>query len=104
LASNYETIKNAAVQYANDVRKVMPIDKAVLFGSYAKGTADDGSDVDVCFFFSTFGERRRIDIIGELIGMTRESTPPLEPIAFTTAEIEHGNPFVKEVLDTGIEI
>ncbi|MDR2671523.1 MAG: nucleotidyltransferase domain-containing protein [Oscillospiraceae bacterium] len=104
MAANYETVKNAAIRYADDVRRVMPIDKAVLFGSYAKGTADDGSDVDVCFFLPTFGERRRIDIIGDLIGMTRDRIVPFEPIAFTTSEIERGNPFVKEVLSTGVEI
>jgi predicted nucleotidyltransferase len=82
----------------------MSIDKAVLFGSYAKGTADDGSDVDVCFFLPTFGGRQRIDIIGDLVSMTRGRPAPFEPIVFTTSEIERGNPFVEEVLSSGVEI
>jgi predicted nucleotidyltransferase len=104
MAANYEAVKTAAMRYADDVRRVMPIDKAVLFGSYAKGTADDGSDVDICFFLPTFGERRRIDIIGDLVRMTRGRPAPFEPIVFTTSEIERGNPFVKEVLSNGVEI
>ena len=104
MVTSFEAVKTAAIKYANDVRRIMPVDKAVLFGSYAKGTATEYSDVDVCFFLSTFGERRRVDIIGDLIGMTRGRIAPFEPIAFTTSEIERGNPFVKEVLSAGVEI
>ncbi|MDR3121110.1 MAG: nucleotidyltransferase domain-containing protein [Clostridiales bacterium] len=104
MAANYEAVKAAAIQYADDVRRVMNIDKAVLFGSYAKGTAEDGSDVDVCFFFPAGNGANRLDVIGELVKMTRRRSVPFEPIAFPTSEIERGNPFVREVLSTGVEI
>ncbi|MCL2669644.1 MAG: nucleotidyltransferase domain-containing protein [Syntrophaceae bacterium] len=104
MAANYEVVTNAAKLYADDVRRVMSVDKAVLFGSYARGTADDGSDVDVCFFLSSFGGRRLIDIIGDLVSMTRRRGVYFEPIVFPTLEIERGNPLVKEVLSTGVEL
>ncbi len=39
MAANLEAVDNVVKQYVAEVRRVMPIDKAVLFGSYAKGTA-----------------------------------------------------------------
>ena len=34
----------------------IPVEKMILFGSYAKGTAKPWSDVDVCVVSSTFGK------------------------------------------------
>jgi predicted nucleotidyltransferase len=104
VAVDYEAVTTAARQYADVVRRAMPVDKIVLFGSYAKKTANRQSDVDICVFLPTFGERRRADIIGDLLKLTHESSAFIEPIAFPTSEIERGNPFVNEVLSNGIEI
>ena len=105
MAVDFKTVNTMAKKYANDVRKAMPIDKAVLFGSYAKGTADEQSDVDVCFFLPSFGDKRRVDVIRDLLKLTRGYKDTyFEPIAFPTSEIERGNPFVQEVLRSGVEI
>jgi uncharacterized protein len=102
-----ETVMRLSKRYADDVRRVMPVDKAVLFGSYAKGTADALSDIDICFFLDNYGGKQRADIIGEML---RLSNVPdyknafFEPIAFPTSEIYNDNPFVKEILRTGKEL
>ncbi|MDR3011709.1 MAG: nucleotidyltransferase domain-containing protein [Chitinispirillales bacterium] len=102
-----ETVMQVSKRYADDVRRVMPVDRAVLFGSYAKGTADKLSDIDICFFLDNYGGKRRVDVIGDLL---RLSNVPdyknafFEPIAFPTSEIYNDNPFVKEILRTGKEI
>jgi predicted nucleotidyltransferase len=83
----------------------MPIDRVFLFGSYAKGTARDDSDVDICFFSQSFENQRAVDIIARLLGMTRDYLDiDIEPIVFPTSELTNDNPFVKEILRTGIEI
>jgi len=87
------------------VKRVFPVDKVVLYGSYAKGSAAQSSDVDICFFLSDFNGKRRVDIIGELLNLCgRYKGAYFEPNVFPTSEIERGNPFVKEILMTGIEI
>lgn len=107
MATDIETIMQLSKRYADDVRRVMPVDKAVLFGSYAKGTADALSDIDICFFLDNYGGKRRVDVIGEML---RLSNVPdyknafFEPIAFPTSEIYNDNPFVKEILRTGKEL
>ena len=105
MATDFETINNLVANYANDVRNVFPVHKVVLFGSYAKGTATNQSDIDICFFLDNFGDKRRVDIIKELLGLMRKYKGVyFEPIVFPTAEIQNDNPFVKEILRTGIEI
>jgi len=105
MALDASSIIDVTKSYANDVCHVFPVDKVVLFGSYAKGTADEQSDIDICFFLDNYGGKRRVDIIGELLGLIRGYKGAyFEPIVFPTSEIQNDNPFVKEILRTGIEI
>jgi len=105
MAANFEAIRGLAREYAETVRQVLPVDKVILYGSYANGTATQASDVDVCFFLSDFDGKSRVDVIGELLGLCgRYKGAYFEPNVFPTSEIERGNPFVKEIILTGIEI
>ena len=102
---DFENIKRIAQNYAQDVKQVLPVNKAILFGSYAKGIATESSDVDICFFLNDFGGKSRVDVIGDLLRLCRVYKGAFfEPIAFQTTEIERGNPLVKEILATGVEI
>jgi predicted nucleotidyltransferase len=105
MVADFEATKRLAKEYAEIVKQALPVDKAVLYGSYAKGNATPLSDVDVCFFLSDFGGRPRVEIICELLRLCgRFKGAFFEPTAFPTSEIERGNPFVKEILETGIEL
>jgi predicted nucleotidyltransferase len=105
MAQNLETITVTAKNYADDVKKALPVTKAVLFGSYAKGVATELSDIDICFFLDSFNGKGRIDIIIELLGIAGKYKGVFfEPIVFPVSEIERGNPFVQEILDKGIEL
>ena len=105
MAANIETVTATVKNYADDVRKTLPVKKAVLFGSYSKGTATELSDIDICFFLDSFNGRSRIDIITELLGIAGKYKGVFfEPIAFPVSEIERDNPFVREILATGMEL
>jgi predicted nucleotidyltransferase len=105
MAVDFEAVTQVCRQYADDVRRAMLVDKAVLFGSYAKGTADEMSDIDICFFLENYGGKERFDIMMELFGISHSYKGAFfEPIVFETSEIENDNPFVKEILRTGKEI
>ncbi len=94
-----------AHSYAEDVRRVMPVEKAVLFGSYAKGYASEWSDVDICFFLKDYNGKGRVDILTEFLGMTGKYPDiPIEPLVFESADMQNGNPFVREILTTGQEL
>jgi len=105
VAVDFEAVTQVCRQYADDVRRAMPVDKVMLFGSYAKGTADERSDIDICFFLDNYGGKRRMDILKDLLVMTYGYKDAFfEPIVFETSELQNDNPFVKEILRTGKEI
>jgi predicted nucleotidyltransferase len=104
MALDLETVSSIVKNYADEVRKTLPIIKVFLYGSYAKGIASEDSDVDVCFFLSSFGELDRHDITVDMLGLAHKYNIFIEPIAFEESDLYDDNPFVKEVLRTGIEI
>jgi predicted nucleotidyltransferase len=105
MAINIEAINRAARDYAARVSRELPVDKAILFGSYAKGYATESSDVDICFFLKNYNGKQRVEIITELLGLGGNYRDiAFEPIVFETSEIERGNPFVGEILATGLEL
>ena len=105
MVTDFETVKQLAQSYASDVKEAFPVDKVVLFGSHAKGIATEQSDIDICFFLSSFGEKRRVDVIKDLLGLMRKYRGVyFEPVVFEAAEIQNDNPFVKEILRTGVEV
>jgi predicted nucleotidyltransferase len=105
MALDIKSVDETASNYVADVKKLIPIDCVYLFGSYAKGTADDDSDIDICFFSQDFENRHYIDVLSQLCRLTRKYKGfDIEPHAFPTSELTNDNPFVKEVLRTGREI
>jgi predicted nucleotidyltransferase len=93
--------------YVAEVKAVIPIDKAYLFGSYAKGSANEYSDVDVCFFSKSFEDEQDEGVFLTLFRLKRKYAREevyIEPHTFATYHLYNDNPFVKEVLRTGREI
>jgi len=105
MAVDIKTLNKSVSDYITDVKSTLPIDKVYLFGSYAKGTARDDSDVDLCFFLRSFENQRSVDIISNLLGLTHKYRDVyIEPHVFPTSELDNDNPFVKEILRTGLEL
>ena len=106
MAVNYETIKQIIEQYVSDVKAELPINKVYLYGSYANGTAQWDSDVDLCFFSDSFTTQDTMQVLGKLYELKRcyNEYICLEPNIFPTSELYNDNPFVKEILRTGQEI
>ena len=104
MAANFKAVEEEAKRYANEVRCHLPVDKVYLFGSYAKGTADELSDVDICFFLSDYEGKERVDVGIFLLKIASDYKAYFEPLVFETSEIELNNPFVNEILHTGLEL
>lgn len=63
------------------------IDKAFIFGSYAKGTSNLYSDIDVCVVSSLFGN----DNYDETVNLRKKSLKidsRLEPVAFSPEDLK----------------
>jgi predicted nucleotidyltransferase len=71
MAVDIETIGREARRYASEVSRELPVEKALLFGSCAKGCATETSDVDIYFFLRDYGGKQRVEIITKLLGYRR---------------------------------
>ena len=100
-----EDIDNAVREYVSELSKEISIQKAVLFGSYARGNYDKDSDVDLAIFSDYFEGTSRIDGIKFLLARARKySRLDFQPIAFTYRDYIERDGFAAEVLKEGVEI
>ena len=105
MAADVEAVRLAISGYVAEVKNAMPIDRAFLFGSYAKGMSRADSDIDLCFFSHSFESQPAVGIISQLLSMTHKYRDVyIEPHVFPMSELQNDNPFVKEILRTGEEI
>ncbi len=70
----------------------------VLFGSYAKGTENEYSDIDVAVIVDEI-EGNYLDVLSKLYKMRRKIDVRIEPHIFETGSDESG--LLHEVLTTG---
>lgn len=56
-----QKINKAITEYINALKKEIPVERAVLYGSYAKGNAKKDSDIDLAIISSTFGKNPQED-------------------------------------------
>ena len=99
-----EAVRSGIENYIERIRQEIPVDKAILFGSYASGTFDDGSDIDLAIFSNYFQGMKRVDSIAFLLGHAMDYDLDLDPLAFTSDENSERLGMVDEILKTGIEI
>ena len=106
MAVDFEAVERIARDYAADVSGELPVDKVILFGSYAKGNATEQSDIDICFFLKNFNGKRRVDLLTQILGIGGKKYRGafFEPIVFEAAELQNDNPFIREILATGREL
>lgn len=85
-------------QYANAVRQTFQPEAVILYGSYAKGTAREDSDIDVAVVFNGF-KGDWLDASAKLWKLRRNISDDIEPILLDHKNDESG--FLSEVLRTG---
>jgi predicted nucleotidyltransferase len=78
------------------------ISQAYLFGSYAKGTNKPESDIDIAFIFNELKDVIEMQI--QLMKLRRNFDLRIEPHPFEKRDLEDENPFLQEILQTGILI
>lgn len=105
MVARTENLNSVIKAYLTDVKQVFSVDKAYLYGSQANGTAHSDSDIDICIFSNSFAGKKSCDIIFELLVISRKYRGyDIEPRGFLVDDINTGNPFINEIIRTGIEI
>ena len=91
-----------ASAYIDSISNKYSIRQAILFGSFAKGTNHDDSDIDIAIIVNN-----EVDIIDtqiELMKLRRKIDLRIEPHPFMTSDFNQSNPVVNEILKYGIII
>ena len=90
-------------KYIEKISKYYKIEAIILFGSYAKGTQNEDSDIDIAIISSDFKDI--FDDMADLIGYTWKIDTRIEPHPISKEDYEKiATPFVQEVINTGIKV
>lgn len=95
-------VLNNVEKYVREISKYYNIQEVYLFGSYAKGTNNEDSDIDVAIIINS--DSNIFDLMVELMMLTQNIDLRIEPHPIKVKDFENGNPFVQEVIDTGIKV
>lgn len=79
------------------------VNKAYLYGSYAKGTYNEWSDIDVAVVSNDFIGVRLFDK-EKMIKAISKVDYSISPLPFRPEDFNENDLFVKEILKTGIRI
>lgn len=93
---------NIAKTYAGLIKNKFNPQQIILFGSYAKGTYNDDSDIDIAVVFNDYDDA--IDMQLELMRLRRKLDSRIEPHPFKKSNFDLSNPIVNEILKYGQKI
>ena len=93
---------NIAKTYAGLIKNKFNPQQIILFGSYAKETYNDVSDIDIAVVFNDYDDT--IDMQLELMRLRRKLDSRIEPHPFKKSNFDLSNPIVNEILKYGQKI
>jgi uncharacterized protein len=81
----------------------IPVERVVLFGSYARASVHDDSDIDLAVFSPAFGREDHLEFSGVLSKAKWNSDTSIEAIGFNPAALVTAGPasFLAEIVRTG---
>jgi len=93
-------------EYIEEVNKLCPIDKAILFGSHAHDKAKKISDIDIAIFSRKINDENRLEIMSKFIMLIDKFKIDIQPIVFSYKDyLDEDNDFISnEIKRRGIEI
>lgn len=101
-AINTEII-NSIEKFIKEIKKKYNVEAIILFGSYAKGTESEDSDIDIAIVSDDFDDI--YDCMAILMGMTWDIDARIEPHPIKKKDFDEvSDYFVKEIIDTGIKV
>ncbi len=97
-------VLDCAKKFVEKVREQgIPVEVAYLFGSWAQGRATEWSDIDLAIVSSAFEGTKFYDR-RKLYRAILDVDTAIEPHTYRPQDFNESNPFVREILRTGIRI
>ena len=98
-----EEISRIALQFAESLKDKLKLHSVYLYGSYAKGSHRESSDIDIAVVAEGFSGDLVEDIF-MLMKARRTVDHRIEPRPFSVEEFNEQDPLAREVLRTGLRI
>ena len=97
-------IKKIVNEYLDSLkRNNIPIQQAILFGSYVSGKYNEYSDIDIALVSDFFEGIRFLDR-KKILKISLDIDEDIEPMPFNPKQFTTDNPFVREILETGVNV
>ena len=96
-------IEEVVKAFAELVMQNLNVSSIYLYGSYAKGDFTEDSDIDIAVICDDFSGDPVEDTL-KLMRIRRKIDNRIEPHPFRVDEFERLNPYVLEIINTGIKI
>ncbi len=91
-----------AEYFVNQIPKELGLTKSYLFGSYAKGSEREDSDIDVAVVLENINDFFEVQML--LMRLRRKIDLRIEPHPINIKDFNENNPFAHEIVTTGLEI
>lgn len=91
-----------ARKYILNVNRKFEVEKAYLFGSFAKGTQHRDSDIDLAIVFKNVDDIIEMQIM--LLQLRTDEDLLIEPHPFLQSDFNFSNPMAAEILRNGIQL
>lgn len=95
------TVITISKKYKTEVQRILPDAKVFLYGSYAKGTANENSDIDLAIVVNKTPQNWLI-VTPLLWRISYKINSLIEPILIATDQLE--TPLSNDIIKHGIEI
>ena len=84
----------------------LPVERVILFGSYASGNPDEWSDIDIAVISPKFDTLSLLERYEQLGLANRNLHAPLDVVGFSSTQVTHCEPesFLAEILRTGVDV
>jgi uncharacterized protein len=100
-----QKVKKAIQDYIQYLKKEgLPIEKVILYGSYAKGKTHRWSDVDICIISSGFKKGMNPLVYLWTKKRDKDIEAMIAPVGFHPRDFVDESPLVWEIKKTGIKV
>ena len=103
---NKSELESELKKLASKIKEITPPTKIYLFGSYAYGTPNEDSDIDLCIL--TNENRRKLEILREIRRNVGDINYPLDILVYKTDEFNErvNNKYIMEskIYKDGVEL
>jgi len=98
-------INNSIREYVSVIANKTPgFVTAYLFGSYAKNNQKVKSDIDIALVIDNLNDSDKFDLQVQFMLIASKFDTRIEPHPLSRQDLTSDNPFVYEIMKTGIEI